>query len=103
MTKSFVVQLLLVMLLSLVSVVVMPTYASQSDVPAQFSADKDYHTNVANARSMLQARGYQVKNIKAKFENSQRYLEVEALKGASQYEIKLYYPDLKIAKEKLNK
>lgn len=108
MAKSFLLQQVLVASLSvtsvsMVSVVSLPAYASQDNLPAQFRSDKDYHTNIDKARSMLQARGYQVKDISAKIKDGQRYLEIEAYKGAAKYEVDLYYPDLKIVKEKLDK
>lgn len=100
MAKSFAVRLVLVMVLSLMSVVSVSVHASQGKLPPQFSADKDYHTNVAKAREMLQARSnYQVTNIKASVQEGKKYLEVKAYKGASEYEIKLDYPNLKIVKE----
>ncbi|MDO4895853.1 MAG: PepSY domain-containing protein [Moraxella sp.] len=105
MTKSFVMKKwFLVISLSLVSVCFSHAHANQNgQIEQQIRADKDYDTNVAKARSMLQARGYQVKEIKAGAENGQKCLEVEAYKGASKYEVKLDYPNLKIIKEKLDK
>lgn len=101
MVKSFMVQVfsLVFLFMSLTSV---SAHANQDDITKQqIRADKDYNTNVAKARNMLQARGgYQVKDIQADVHDSQRCLQVEAYKGAVRYEIKLTYPDLKIIKEK---
>lgn len=78
-------------------------HANQDSQIEQIRSDKDYHTNVAKARNMLQARGYRVQDIRAYAENGTKYLDIEAYKGASKYAIKLYYPNLNIAKEKLEK
>ena len=106
MMKYFSFKVALVALLPvIIALMSAPSYANQDDlIKQQIRQDKDYDTNVAKARSMLQARsGYQVKDIQADAYNGQKLLDVEAYKGAVRYEIKLTYPELKISKEKANK
>lgn len=106
MMKYFSFNIVLMALISLIiTVMSVPSYANQDDfIRQQIRQDKDYDTNVAKARSMLQARsGYQVKDIKADAQNGQKFLDVEAYKGAVRYDIQLTYPELKIFKEKANK
>lgn len=75
--------------------------AGQNDsLERQIRADQNYEVLVANARIMLQARGYEVQKINAFASESQKYLKIAAFRGADGYDIRLEYPSLKIKQEK---
>ena len=77
---------------------VQPVYASNS-IKQEIRGDHDYQGNVARARSMLQARGYQAEKIDAEQHLGQKALEIAARKNGYRYDIVLSYPTLKIIKE----
>ncbi len=71
-------------------------------VENQVRNDRDYGAKVQQARQILAGRGYRVLKIEADDYRGRPALDVDAVKGQREYDIKLSYPDLRIIYERID-
>lgn len=71
-------------------------------VENQVRNDRHYSEKLRQAQQLLAGRGYRVIKIEADDHRGRPALDVEAVKGNREYDIKLSYPDLRIIYERLD-
>ncbi|MDK4529174.1 PepSY domain-containing protein [Kingella kingae] len=68
----------------------------------QIYSDSNFPQKKAQARQILESKGYQVGEIDADDHWSKPVLEIEAYKNNRKYDILMSYPNLKIIKESID-